>query len=329
VTCHNCKTECKRFGFTKQGWQRHRCNQCSKTFSEIPERPLDDLRIDPAKAVQVVHLLCEGVGIRAASRLTGVHQQTVLNILEVAGQKCAKLLDVKLRNLIVEQVQCDELFAFVGCKQQNTAIDDLERGDQYTYLSVDRKSKLIVSHFIGKRTGDNCHLFMQDLKQRIACRFQLSTDGFTGYVGHRGAVFQTFKDGIDYGTEMKYFGREIEGPRRYSPVVCVWTKRTSMIGDPDVDFINTSHAERTNLSVRLFSRRHTRLTLGYSKKLRYHKYAVALFIAHFNFCRTHSALKLKATDLIRAQEQTPAMAANLTSHIWSIEELLQQHPAVA
>jgi len=312
----------QKFGINRQNHQRYRCKQCGKTFADIPPRPLDDLRVPLNRAVQVVHLLCEGVGIRAIERLTQLNRRTVLNVLEVAGHKCKRLLDQKLRNLTAEQIQVDELYAFVNCKQHNTTVDDLERGDQYTYLSVDRKSKLIISHMIGKRTGDNCDAFMADLKTRIAGRFQLSTDGFSGYVGYLGAVFQTFKHGIDYGTEVKEYGRSIEGPRRYSPVVCLSARRTPQIGNPDRDFINTSHAERTNLSVRIFSRRHTRLTLGYSKKLFYHKCAVALFIAHFSFCRTHSALKLKATELLRAQEQTPAMAANLTSHVWGIEELL-------
>ena len=75
--------------------------------------------------------------------------------------------------------------------------------------------------------------------------------------------------------------------------------------------VTMSHAERANLSVRLFNRRFTRLTLGYSKKLENHCHAVALFVAHFNFCRVHSAHK-----------QTPAMAAGLTDRVWTVQELL-------
>jgi len=70
-----------------------------------------------------------------------------------------------------------------------------------------------------------------------------------------------------------------------------------------------------NLTVRLFARRFTRCTLGYSKKLRNHELAVALFIAHFNFCRVHSA-----------HGQTPAMSSGLTDHVWSVEELLRACP---
>jgi hypothetical protein len=73
----------------------------------------------------------------------------------------------------------------------------------------------------------------------------------------------------------------------------------------------TCHVERMNLSVRLFNRRFTRCTLGYSKKLDNLKHAVALFVWHFNFCRVHSAHK-----------QTPAMAAALTDRVWTIADLL-------
>ena len=65
---------------------------------------------------------------------------------------------------------------------------------------------------------------------------------------------------------------------------------------------------------RLFNRRFTRLTLGYSKKLDNHRHAVALFIAHFNFCREHSAFN--------PEKLTPAIAAGLTDHTWSVKELL-------
>src|SRR5439155_3786992 len=119
----------KRFGFFK-GFQRYRCKQCGKTHSDFPDRPLDNLRVPLDQAVRVLELLCEGVGIRATERLTGLNRRTVLNVLEVAGQKCKALLDAKCKNLKVEEVQIDELYSFVGCLQQNTTVDDLLRGDQ-------------------------------------------------------------------------------------------------------------------------------------------------------------------------------------------------------
>jgi hypothetical protein len=91
-------------------------------------------------------------------------------------------------------------------------------------------------------------------------------------------------------------------------------ERSSILAARAAPRISTSHVERTNLSVRLFTRRFTRLTLGYSKKLQNLKHAVALFLAHFNFCRVHSTHK-----------QTPAMAAGLADHAWSVSELLSHN----
>jgi len=86
--------------------------------------------------------------------------------------------------------------------------------------------------------------------------------------------------------------------------------------------MTTNHSERCNLSLRLFNRRFTQKTLGYSKTLRNHKFSVALQVAYFNFCRQHSALKIKATDTSPAKEQTPAMAQGITNRVWRVEELL-------
>ncbi len=88
-------------------------------------------------------------------------------------------------------------------------------------------------------------------------------------------------------------------------------KRIPFIGKPDRKRITTNHAERTNLSVRLFNRRFTRKTLGYSKTLQNHKHSIARQIAHFNFCRVHSSIKA-----------TPAQATGLADHAWTVEELL-------
>lgn len=314
MVCHRCQTLAVKFGTNSQGHQRFICRQCGKTFSDIPTRPLDNLRVDPEKAFQVIGLLAEGVGIRACERLTGLNRRTVLGILETAGEKCARLLDSKVRGVNAEQVQVDELWAFVFCKQQNTPLFAEARGDQYTFLAVDRTSKLIISHLVGKRTLQNSVAFMRDLKSRVSNRFQLSSDGFAGYIGrddNSGAVPLVFGSDIDYGTEIKLYGAEVEGQRKYSPPVCIGARRTPRIGNPNRRMICTSHAERTNLSVRLFNRRFTRLTLGYSKKLTNHKHAVALMVAHFNFCRKHSA-----------HGQTPAIAAGLTDHAWTVAELL-------
>ncbi|MGO8928395.1 MAG: transposase [Limisphaerales bacterium] len=312
MVCHNCKCECKKFGFHK-GFQRYRCRDCGRTFSDIPERPLDSLRLPFDKAVQIVHLLVEGVGIRAIERLTGVHRDTVLNVLEVAGQKCARLMDERVRNVPFESVQVDELFAFVWCKEKQNLAHWRNRGDQYTFLGVDAKTKFILNFVVGKRDAVTAQEYMQDLKKRVKAPFQLTTDGFGAYPTE---VYYTFQNQIHFAQLIKEYACPEEimiGQRRYSPPECIGARTEVRCGNPSPDQISTSYVERTNLSVRLFNRRFTRLTLGYSKKLANLKLSVALLIAHFNFCRVHSA-----------HGQTPAMAAGLANHVWTIPELLDE-----
>ena len=311
MTCHNCHTECSRFGFHK-GFQRYQCKQCKRTFSDIPEKPLDNLRLPLEKAVQITHLLVEGVGIRAIERLAGVHRDTVLAVLEVVGQKCARLLDAKVRNHPFESVQVDELFAFVQCKERNNVLQNPEIGGQYVFLGVDAKSKFILNFTVGKRDPVTTQTYIQDLQKRVQTPFQLTTDGFAPYPNE---VFFTFQNEAHYAQLVKQYAnpidREKDFNRRYSPSHCTGARKVIRCGNPSPDQISTSYVERTNLTVRLFNRRFTRLTLGYSKKLANLKHSVALFIAHFNFCRKHSA-----------HGQTPAQSCGLANHQWTIQELL-------
>ena len=296
--------------------QRYRCLHCGKTFSNT--QPLDGLRVDFDKACQVVNLLCEGMGIRVAGRLTGLHRDTVLSILEMAGAKCAAFLDTHVRNVKASQVQIDELFTYVYSKPQNTARDDQERGDFFAFLSVERDSKLIINSRVGKRNQENTVAFLQDLKVRVPEHFQLTSDCYSGYVGKgdRGNVKWVFgTQQITYATKMKVWGKRLDAAsvrQYYNPLIVVGIKRQQRIGQQDLSKSTICHAERTNLSVRTFTRRFTRCTIGYSKKLANLRHAVAMFICHFNFCRKHSA-----------HGQTPAHAAGLTDRTWTIAEILK------
>jgi hypothetical protein len=126
-------------------------------------------------------------------------------------------------------------------------------------------------------------------------------------------VQQVFGNDVDYATETKVWGRtNLQISRYYNPLKIVAIKCKARIGSPDLSTATICHAERTNLSVRIFTRRFTRCTIGYSKKLENLRHAVAMFVCHFNFVRKHSA-----------HGQTPAQAAGLTDKAWTISELLE------
>jgi hypothetical protein len=152
------------------------------------------------------------------------------------------------------------------------------------------------------------------LCEGMAGRFQLTTDAFPSYWHNGGAVRTVFGNEIDYATETKIFNSKPRIPTPwYNPLVLLRIQRQKRCGKPEMKLATICHAERMNLSLRLFNRRFTRKTLGYSKKLENMRHAMAIFVAHFNFCRIHSA-----------HGRTPAQAANLTDHQWTIEEMLAE-----
>jgi len=142
------------------------------------------MRISPEGALNAIALLVEGCGIRVTSRITGLHQETVLALLEKFGKKAAILLDERVRNVSPEQVQVDEIWGFVHSKQKNVRPEQFKMGygDQYTFVAIDPKSKLVISHIVGRRNGINSDRLIMDLATRVIGRFELSTDGFAPYI---------------------------------------------------------------------------------------------------------------------------------------------------
>lgn len=278
--------------------------------------------MDFDKACQVVHLLCESMGIRAIQRFTGLHQETILNILESAGQKAARFLDEKVRNLKAEQIQVDEIASYVGCHQQKARAGEL-RGAFYTFMSIDRDSKLIINSLTDRRNSTTAWEFMKDLQGRVKNRFQLCTDGWRGYSQQNGSVRTVFGDSIDYATEIKHYtaastrmASNIFKMERFTPLRVSSVVKKARIGQPDMDMATTSHCERTNLTIRQFIKRFNRLTIGYSKKLSNHKNAFALFVFYFNFVKIHGT-----------HGKTPAQIAGLTQKPMTIAEFLSSEVA--
>ena len=219
---------------------------------------------------------------------------------------------VVLNDLRVNSLQIDELWAKVGCRQFRTELDDPENGDFYSFLAIDAETKLIAHYFTGKRNKASTDAFICGLSDRIIGRPQITTDGWYHYPP---VIHKHFNRRMDYATVQKLYASDPQMARdmkrRYSPPVCTGIRIAVESGQPLPHRISTSYVERANLSVRHFNKRFARLSLGYSKKLLNHRFAVALFIAHYNFCKIHSTLST-----------SPACAHKLTGHVWSTTELL-------
>ena len=291
--------------------QRYCCTRCNKTFSE--SQPLDGLRTEHEKIVQIVKLLCEGLGVRATARLTNCQHKTVLAVLNAVGEKCATFLDRTVRNVQTDSLQIDELWSRVGISQKRTKPADELRGDQYTYLAVTAREKFIVSYLTGKRNYSNTNDFVADVAERIVGRIQVTTDSYRPY---QSTVRRHLLERLDFATMQKLYAMPFDAKgeawRRYSPPRCTGVKVRIQAGAPRQDRINTSYVERSNLTVRHFNKRFARLGLGWSRKLENHKHAISLFIAAYNFCKVHSTLGC-----------TPAVGLKLATETWTIEKLIE------
>jgi len=191
----------------------------------------------------------------------------ILRLLVHAGEKCAALMGRLIVNVPVKQVQCDEIWGYVGKKEKNKSIEEANNdglGDAYCFVAIERHTKLILNFALGRRTQETTNVFIEGLRYATAKQsFQLTTDGFLPYVG---AIDATLSDRVDYAQIVKQYAESGDPEKRYSPAVCIGCKKRAIIGDPDPAMISTSHIERSNLTMRTQIKRLARLTLSFSKK---------------------------------------------------------------
>jgi IS1 family transposase len=274
-------------------------------------------KLDRDARSRILHMLCEGNSIRAVSRMTGTSKNTIIKLMIEAGKACMTYHDKHVIKLTSKRIQVDEIWSFVYAKQVNAPKTKSRmegRGDCWTWTALDADSKLMVTWYVGRRDGDAAYEFMSDLKDRLAGRVQLTSDGLAAY---RDAIGGTFgSEDVDYAQLVKLYGQSSEGPRgtaerRYSPAICIGARKGDVFGKPDQDHVSTSFVERQNLNMRMHMRRFTRLTNAFSKKVENHALNVALFATYYNFVRIHKTLRV-----------TPAMAAGVTDRLWEIGDIV-------
>jgi len=264
------------------------------------------------KRAAIVRCLVDGVSIRGTCRITGAAKNTVVKLLVELGQACEAFHDRAVRGLHCQRIQCDEIWNFCYAKEKNVPDGlrgTLGYGDVWTWVALDAETKLTLSWTVGRRDAAFAEQFMLDVAGRVLNRVQLTTDGLKAYLD---AVENAFGFEVDFAQLVKMYGeaKEPTPEGRYSPPKCNGAKKTPVLGLPDRAYI--SYIERQNLTMRMGMRRFTRLTNGFSKKLFNLECAVALHFVHYNFCRKHQTLG-----------STPAIAAGLADHAWSIDELVR------
>lgn len=334
--------------------QMYRCNVCGKPFSETAGTPFFGLKTPLKTVCTALQELAEGLGIRAVARIHGVKPDTVLEWLKKAGQHCGMLSEYMMQDLSVTQVQLDELWTFVRKKER--MLKEWEKlhsewGDTWVWVAFDPVHKLVIAVLVGERTAEEAVGFVARLRARLAdaCQPLLTSDSLPHYAG---AILQAF--GVWVQPQRKGKRGRFPKPRQVPPeglkyatvhkerkkgrIVSVTTRivygrkeEILALLESVGQKINTSFVERINLTLRhLVSRLH-RKTLCFSKKREYLVYHLHLALTYYHFTRYHASLRVKLPEPLptrgsgspkKWQQRTPAMAAGLTDHQWSLRELL-------
>jgi IS1 family transposase len=247
---------------------------------------------------QILAILCEGVGINAATRITSASKNTALKLLADAGEACAIYQDENHKNLNLTQMECEEFGI----------------GDVYTWTAIDADTKLVPCWHVGTRDAESAKFFINDLAKRLNNIVQLTTDGHKAYLQ---AIEDAFGADVDYAMLIKFYGNggNQKDDTRCSLAECTGIEKKHIEGAPQYDLISTSYVERQNLTMRMHMRRFTRLTNAFSKKLENHMHALSLYFMFYNYCKIHKSLRI-----------SPAMAAGLTDHVWELTDIVNLIP---
>lgn len=270
-------------------------------------------RLSNEKRAQVINCLIEGCSIRSTVRMTGVAMKTVMRVLVEVGDVCADYQDKVFRNLKCRRLQLDEMWSWIYCKDKNRteeiAKQHPDAGDVWLWIAVDADTKLVPSWTLGQRDTATATAFVSDLASRLSNRVQITTDGHRPYLD---AVESAFGSAVDYSLLIKLYGTSPDRPdTRYSPAQCIGIDVRHVSGNPNPKHISTSFVERQNWTVRTRTRRYTRLSNGFSRKLRNHAAATALNYFAYNFIHIHGTIRM-----------SPAMASGVTDKLWDVKDLV-------
>jgi hypothetical protein len=339
-----------------QPWRQLQCVSCEGYFYETTGTLFHGKRSSPQLIVQVITCLAEGLGIRGTARVFEVDPNTVLQWLVEAAEQLHAFSAYFLRELHLNQVQLDELYAVLsavrdGELSEDEAIEGLSHSSDWVWTAIDPESKLMVSAQVGERSPAMAQAVLHQIVHLLApdCVPLFLSDGNPNYlpaiVAHLGYWVQPpRRQGRGPAPKPRWMPLPellyAQVVKRMSRRRIVEVKRQVVLGtQAAVDrvlaahgwLINTSFVERLNLSrrqrvaaIRRRSASSCKSDTGLSQPL-------ILFQGYHNFVLPHASLRLPLAEPMATngtgsakvwQPRTPAMAAGLTNHVWTLREVL-------
>jgi transposase-like protein len=337
-------------------WRQLHCTACDGYFPEHHGTIFYGKEAAVELMVRVLACLAEGLGIRATARVFEVDPNTVLHWLVEAAEQLKAFSSYFLCEVHVHQVQLDELYTVLsavkdGQMSTEEAIRRLSRSPQWVWTAIDPQSKLLLAILVGPRTQAMALRVVHQVREVLApgCIPLFVTDGFKEYLS---ALLSHF------GSWVQPARRQVQGPwpkprwmplpqLLYAKVIKTMRRRRLVRVSPRVVFgtlkvvqqvlsacdwkINTAFVERLHLSLRQRVAAMGRRSATPCKSEDGLGQQLALFQMYHNFVLPHTSLRQALAEPVTTKgcgsakvwrPCTPAMAAGLTDHVWSLREVL-------
>ncbi len=340
---------------SSHGQKQVLCKACGSSVSLRYATAYMGLEADSAIFETAVRALAEGNSLRATARIVQIDKDTASRWLDRAAQHCRLVMLYLWHNLHVTECQLDELWSFVHTKERNLLYAKTycqTYGDAWVWVAFAPVWRLVLAFVIGKRNQDSANLLLD----RVVCVTDDHIPFFTSdqLPEYRTALLHAY--GAWYQPQRQGSRGRHPKPRRkplpsllYAQVVkkhrrgrVVEVDTKVVFGDshaitarlaasPVSRIINTSFVERDNLTQRQSNRRLTRRTNGYSKEITWFEKQLWVSLAYYHLVLPHHSLRQRLStpqptrgtgSPRRWRPVTPAMAAGITDHMWTTNELL-------
>lgn len=338
-----------------RGQKQALCRACGRSIALNTSTAYFELDAAPALFETAIRALAEGNSLRATGRIVQIDKDTACAWLHRAAVHCRLVMLYLWQKLPLTECQLDELWSFVHTKEQNLISAKLvceTYGDAWIWIAFAPVWRLVVAFVVGKRSQASANLLLERVAQVSDDRIPFFTsDQLAEYRSALLHVYGEWYQPSRNGNRGRYPERrrralpdllyaQVVKRRERGRLVAVTTK--AVFGDADAinarvrnslasTRVNTSFVERENFTLRQCNRRLTRKTSGFSKELPWLEKQLWLSLAYYHLVLPHESLRqrLDTPEPTRGTGSarrwcaiTPAMAAGMTDHVWTMTELL-------
>jgi len=316
---------------------RMKCRNCRCRYTTRTNTASARLKTNLEKIDTALHTVAKGLGIRPTASVFKVKPETIQRWLFQAASYAQVITSEYFKEFQPKHVQLDELCTFVWKKKFPDLKSNSQSNYHYTWVwvAIEVPSRLIVAIYVGGRTQEDANNFVSLIFSNInPQKVFWTSDGLKQYTNALVKNINEFSANKDFIPSDHLYGQvvKVRKDKRITkietrPIFGSETEIEKIISELSHSTINTAFIERVNLTLRQEISKLNRRGLGFAKTYLGLSAHLTFYQFYYNFCRSHHSLRIPTTINLSTttktwEPQTPAMAAGLTSHIWTISELI-------